>query len=343
MRITHQMLSRNYLKRMNTNLSNLTKSNDKMSSQRAFNKAYENLADAGKALKIRKLIADDERQLTAVRDAQGRAKAAEDGIRNVNSLMIGAKDRLVEGLNGTMSPEDRQKIASELGKLQEEIFQIMNGQFSDKYLYNSAGNEDGSAPFTIGGAGELLYNGSPVDGLVKDPATGKPATVENGVYTPIPWNADNYVDIGAGFMLTGDKRVDANTAFRDTFSGVESFGYGTNADGVPLNAYSLFGNMVKHLQADNIEALEKDLNAIPDSMEFLLTSITEVGARYTVLEDTADRLESEYINLVDTQNRLEGIDLSREIIYNKDFEMSWLVTLQLGSKILPQTIFDFLK
>ncbi|NLW78156.1 MAG: hypothetical protein GXY32_01930 [Ruminococcaceae bacterium] len=344
MRITHQMMTRDYLKRMNTNLSNLTRSNDKLNSNRAFNKAYENVADASKALKVRKLISDNERYQTSIRDAQGRVKAAEDGIRSVNSLLITAKDRMVEGLNGTMHESDRQKIAAELGKAQEEVLQIMNMTYSDKYLYNASGNANAKQPFKVEADGMLYYNGSKVDALMKDPLTGQPSNYVSGQgYEPIQWDEKNYVDIGFGYKLTGDLKVDANTAFSDTFSGIQSFGYGKNADGVPLNAHSLLGQMVTHLEANNIEGMEKDLNAISDSMEFLLTSITEVGARYSSLESTMGRLESEYVNLADTQNSLEGVDLAEEIIYNKDYEMSWLVTLQLGSKILPQTLFDFIR
>ncbi len=340
MRISHQMLSRNYLKRMNTNLSNLTQSNERMSSQRAYNKSYENVSDAGKALKIRKLIADDERHLTTIRDAQGRASAAEDALRTVDSLMIRAKDRLVEGMNGTMSQDDRDKIAAELERARDEVFQIMNTSFADKPLFAASGNANGSPPFSVDASGALLYNGSPVDDLVAHPTTGKPV---NPDLSAIPYNTDNYVDIGFGLSLTSAGKVDPNTAFKDTYSGIENFGFGVNDDGVPLNAYSLFDRMVQDLRSGNMEGMGNDLNAISDSMEFLLTSITEIGARGVTLEDTAARLENEYINLAEIQNKLEGIDLSREAIFNKDYEMSWMVTLQLGSKILPQTIFDFIR
>lgn len=337
MRITHNMLSRNYLNRMNSNLTNLTKSNEKMSSGRKYNKGYENVTDAGKALRIRKLIADDERYLATIRDVSGRAAMAEDSLRSINSLLIRVEGRVVEGLNGTMSPEDREKIATEIEKVQEEVFMIMNSDYSGKYIFNAAGNKSGTQPFTVMN-GELQYNGTHVDSMTKT-SSGQIVDSEGN---PIPYNEPNYVDIGFGYKIV-DGKVDPNTAFRDTFSGVESFGYGITADGRPINAYNLLGDMVKNLRNDNMEGLGKDLNAIADSMEFLLTSITEVGSRTVTLEDTASRLENEYINLAETQNELEGIDLSNEIIYNKDYEMSWMVTLQLGSKILPQTIFDFIR
>ena len=336
MRVTHQMLSRNYIQRMNTNLTNLTKSNEKLSSQRKFNKGYENVSDAGKALRLRKLTVDNERYQTTIRDVKGRAEAAEDSIRTVNGLMIRSEELVVQGLNGTMSESDRDKIAVELEKMQEEILQVMNNTYSNSHLFSAAGSDGAKkVPFTVVG-GQLTYNGTPVDDMEK----------VGGVITyngdEIKFNTPNYVDIGFGYK---DKNgnVDPDTAFKDTYSGVESFGYGRNENGVPVNAWSLFGDMAKNLSTNNMEGLRKDLEALPGSMDFLLTSITEIGARGGLLNDTAARLENEYTNLVDIQNKVEFVDVSEEIMYNKTYEMGWMVTLQLGNRILPQSLFDFMR
>ncbi len=343
MRITHQMLSRNYLKRMNTNLSSLTRSNEKMASGRAYDKSWEDVNSAGKALRVRRLIADNERYQSAIQDIEGRVEAAEEGLRAVNSLLIQAEDRVVAGLNDTMAPEDREKLATELGQLQGEILQVMNSQFSNSYLYNAAGNADGSPPFSTSSGGDLLYNGYRVDDL-QTSSSGEIMFFDTATntYEPILWNEENFVNIGYGYQIDANGEVDPNTAFQSTVSGVEAFGFGRSADGTPVNVYSLFGSMVDNLNTNNMDGLNQDLAGIPVAMEALLTSITEIGARGATLDDTMSRLESEYINLVETQGELESIDLSEEIIHNKSYEMSWMVTLQLGSKILPQTIFDFI-
>ncbi len=336
MRVTHQSLSRNYIKRMNTNLGKLSQSNDKLTSGRKINKGFENVADAGKALRLRNLVNDNVKFQSTVRDVKGRAESAEDSVRTVNSLMNRAEELLVQGLNGTMSADDRSKLSAELTKLQDETLQLMNASYGGSYLFSSAGSgQANTAPFEVKD-GILNYNGTPVDAMVK--VNGK--ITYNG--DEIPYNVPNYVDIGFGYK---DKNgsVDPNTAFKDTYSGVESFGYGRNADGVPVNAWSLFGNMVNNLNNNNLDGLNKDLEALPGSMEFMLTSITEIGARGTLLNDTADRLENEYQSLVDNQNKVEFVDVAEEIMYNKTYEMGWMVTLQLGNRILPQSLFDFMR
>lgn len=346
MRITQQMITRNYLTRMNNNLGLLNGSNNRLSAQRKFEKSWENVADAGKALKVRKLVVDNERYLTTIRDAEGRSGAAEDALRNANSLLTRIEDRVIEGLNGTMSVDDRDKIATEIAKIQDEVFQIMNTTYSDKFVFSAAGGANREAPFSKDAAGNLLYHGTYVDEMYKG-ANGKPMynTVDaNGlpISANIPYNKDNYVDIGAGYKVD-DGKVDPNTAFKDTYSGVECFGYGMSDDGVPQNLYSLLGNMVNNLRSNDMDGLGKSLDAIGATMNTMLTSITEIGARNTTLEDAANRIEEELVNLYEIQNDLEGIDLSEEIMHNKQFEMGWMVTLQMGSKVLPTSIFDFLR
>ena len=49
------------------------------------------------------------------------------------------------------------------------------------------------------------------------------------------------------------------------------------------------------------------------------------------------------MNLKERQKDLEAVDLAGESINNKAYEAAWMVTLQLGSSLIPPSIFDFMK
>lgn len=336
MRVTHQMLQRNYLNRMENNLTRYTKSGDKISSNRGLSKAYENVADAGKTLRMRKLIAANERYQSTIRDVQGRTTVAEDSLRTVNNLMIKVEDLLIEGMNGTMSKSDREKIATEVDQYQNQMYQIMNSKFGDKYVFAASGNADGSAPFSAVD-GELLYNGTYTNSMSK----GTDGSILGTDGQPIPYNVHNYVDIGFGYAIKNGQ-VDPNTAFKDTFSGVECFGYGYSANGSPLNAWSLLGDISTNLRNEYMDNLDDNLDSIQNTMDFLLTSITAVGARGVTLDNTKANLENEYINLTETNDKLESVDVAEEIVYNKSYEANWMVTLQMGAQLIPPSIFNYL-
>lgn len=344
MRITHNMLTRNYLSSVNNNLKNLSGSNDRLTTQRSFNKASENVAGADKALRVRRLLIDNETAVSTMKDLDATYEAAEDSMRAINDIVGNVTDDLMRGLNGTMDPGDREKLAVEIESLQEHVLLTMNAKFSDKYVFAASGNANGAPPFSVGANG-LEYNGTVVDTMLED-ADGNPTLPPPAVAgTPIPYNKRNYVDIGLGITMVGtgqDAEVDPRTAVPGSFSGVETFGFGLDANGAPRNAYSLLGKIAGDLRGGNTDTLSQDLTAVKAMQSALLVQVTDAGNMVKFNEKTSARFENEILNLQKLQNDVEAVPLEKEMMNNKDFEMSWMITLQLGSKILPQSIFNFL-
>lgn len=348
MRVTHNMLTRNYLRNLNRNMSNLAKSNEKMNSQRKFNVASEDVAGANRALRVRRQLASNEQSMEAMRDIQGTLEVAEDNLRAVNGIMQNVNERIVQSLNGTVGPDDMEKIAREVTNLQEQLLQISNLQYNGKYVFASTGNKTGSAPFTVGADGALSYNGTPVDNMVAGTGADK-GKIFVGVAVPpalpveIPYNGKNFVDIGLGFTVGANGVLDTKTALQNSISGVEAFGFGTSADGVPGNLYSLLGKVAADMRAGDTASLGLDLEHMKTQTDNLLMNIADIGNRMNFISQTTERMENDTLNLQKVQNDLEAVPLQEEIIYNKDYEMSWMVTLQMGAKVLPASIFDFMR
>lgn len=354
MRITHNTITRNYLKNLNRNMSNLSTSNERMTSQRRFNKASENVADANRALTIRLQLSRNETNLSSARDLGGSLSIVEDNMQAITQITQNVTDRLIQGMNGTMSPEERAKIANEIKSLQGEVLQIGNAQYNGTYIFGADGNAKGTAPYTLGGADgkQLLFNGTAVDDMVAGTGDnlGKVVTMQevpagSGTFKEvvIPYNGKNYVDIGLGFDVNSDGVLDPKTAVQSSVSGVEVFGFGKTADGTPKNLYGLLGKMVDNLEAGDIGALGKNLEELSTQTDHLLMNLADIGTRQKFIEQTSERIENDTLSLQKIQNDVEAVPIQEESIYNKDYEMSWMVTLQMGSKILPVSIFDFMR
>lgn len=345
MRVTNNILTRGYLRTMNNNISNLAKSNNKLSSQRKFMDASENVADASRALQVREQLDANERALNNIRDAKGKLSTAEDNMRSINTLLQTVNERTIQGMNGAMAEDEKAKIAREIQNLQQQILQIGNAQYSDKYLFNSAGGAvKGAPPFTIDPAGgALIYNGTQVSTISKNAAGD--LVLPDG--TKVPYNGANYLDIGLGFTVKGqgiNSQLETNTAMKSTISGLDVLGYGMTGT-VPNNLYDLLGKIAKDFTTTPIDLgeLGNDLGVLKNQTNSLLNTITDVGNTYNFMEQTEVRLENDKLNLQTVQNSLEAVSVQEEAIYNKNHEMSWMVTLQLGAKILPTSIFDFLR
>lgn len=347
MRITQSMMSRGYVNRMSKNLQNLSASNRRMSSQMKYTRMSENTAEVSRALVVREQLYRNEQYTTNIKNAEGMFESAEGNLQTLNSALNNVTDRLLQAKTGTMSENERVLIANEVRSLQEQMLQVSNAKFGEEHLFNGSGKGK-EAPFDVGADGRLLYNGTPVDDMVVNPANGKPSTLDQitGDFVEIPYNQDTYIDIGLGLKMTGtgvNSQLDTKTAMKSSISGVEVFGFGTSPEGVPNNMYSLLGRIADDLVNGDAEGMDADLLQIKKSSETLLMGITDIGTRTSFLEDTWNRLDSESITLKTAQQKLESAPLQEEAIYNKSFESSWMITLQLGSKLIPPSIFDFLR
>ena len=86
-----------------------------------------------------------------------------------------------------------------------------------------------------------------------------------------------------------------------------------------------------------------DLESLSFSNDHMLMSLSEIGGDSNFLSDITDQLLEDEVSLKEMQNDIESIDIAEEIMYNAQYEMAWTVTLQIGSSLLPQSIFDFLR
>lgn len=332
---------------MSRNLEGLAGSNNKLSSGQKYTRVSQNTSQTARALAVREQLYRNEQYATTVGNAESELTVAEGNLQMVNNVMRNLEDRLLQASNGTVSSNERELIARELEGLQDQIMQISNAQFDRKYLFAGSGN--GSAPFTETD-GKLYYNGYAVDDIVIDPATGKhaiPDATDPTILVPLDYNKEVYVDIGMGLTMTGSgasTNLDQRTAIKVSTTGLEAFGFGINSEtGAPNNIWSLLGRAISDLKNDNHEGIKQDIAQISNTYDQLLSTLTDIGARSAYLEDSLNRLDSESINLKESQQSLEAVALDEESIYNKTAEMSWMVTLQLGSKIIPPSIFDFIK
>lgn len=357
MRITQSMMSRGYLNRMSKNLENLSKSNNRMSSQMKYTRMSDNTAEVSRALVVREQLYRNEQYTTNIKNAEGTLESAESNLQTLNSALNNITDRLMQANTGTMSENERKLIAHEITGLQQQVLQISNAKYSDEFLFSGSGKGN-EAPFNVDPVtGKLMYNGYDVDSLEVNPNTGNPATSAmvpdpdnpgstKKEYTDIKYNKDIFIDIGLGMVINGsgaNVKLDEKSAMKISTSGLDAFGFGKTADGMPNNMYSLLGKIVTDLQNSNTAEMDKDLNQIKNVSDNLLYAITDIGTRSTFLEDTWNRLDSESIVLKTAQQKLESAPLEQEAIYNKSFETSWMITLQLGSKLIPPSIFDFIR
>ena len=324
-RVTQKAINRMYMAGYNRNLSAYNTSINKMNTGRSFSKVSENVSSAARAYKVRKALSRDEQYIENIEDLSDRIAAAESGLRDINEYIQTVQERLVQA-QGTASAEEYNVLAEEIDKLVENCLQAINNSNTGTYVFATNVNE---APFTLDENGELLFrNGKKV------------SEIENRLL----YESDVYADIGAGMTFDGD---DLNTASvtNSSVSGLECLGYGESKVGdetYPNNMISLLQQVADTIRSGDRDAMGKIESFLDKRYKEYVVNLTNVGNTSRFLDDCKTRIENEVAELTERQNNLEAVDYAEEAIVSQTYYMAYQISIQMGSKILPNSIFSFI-
>lgn len=330
MRVTQKAVNRTYLKGVNRNLLAYTKSTERMNTGRQFSKVSEDVSGTARAFRVRSQLRRDEQYLENIENIQATCDTAEDIARNINDWVKTVRERLVEANGAGKGPDEKKIIAEEVSNLANSIFQAINSQSIGTYVFGGSKNE---APYYYDEDGNLMFRGGQ-------------AVDETGVQRNQFDDTEVYMDIGFGLNFFEDGSLDTSSVVMTSNSAIDLLGYGTTVvDGVemPNNILSLFNKIANDLNNNaDYDTLSTNLKQIENMQSKLLIKITDIGNRSQFLEENKTRIEDEVMRLSERQNDLEATDIAEELIANNTFYAAYQVSLQLGEKIMPMSIFNFM-
>ena len=171
----------------------------------------------------------------------------------------------------------------------------------------------------------------------------------------VPNSGDTFADIGLGLKISGDQRADPRTAYQVSFSGLTIMGnagddnfnlnpiIGANGTQVSGNLYDLLGQIQEALSEPMdkkaLDDMYTQLVALTDDVGMVRT---DLGNRMEYLQLTQTRLTDDITNMTELETDLISSDPAEEAIKMKECEYVWLALMQLGSKVLPASLLDFM-
>lgn len=174
-----------------------------------------------------------------------------------------------------------------------------------------------------------------------------------GIPTVVPNSGDTYADIGLGLKITGDMTADPRTAFQISFSGLTLTGFagydkvtpviGDRGTEVAGNIYDLLTQIEGALHPNFDKAgLDDMFTQLVNLTDQVGMTRTDLGNRMEYLELTESRLEDDITDMTELETDLISSDPAQEAIKMKECEYVWLAVMQLGSKVLPTSLLDFM-
>lgn len=352
MRVAQRMVTRNYLKSLNSTLSKRAESFSRTDSGLKFSKLSENVADGARAMRVQEERERSEAQLDNVKTIHLEMESANTNLSSIDAILKNVQEKVLQAMNESYGADKRRVIAQEIAQAKEELLQFANAQYGGKYLFS--GTNNASAPFTVDETtGKLLFNGVDVSSITK--RDGKfYYTDAGGDEKLVPQSEEVYMDIGLGLRVIGDDATpDPRTAFQSSVSGLNVLGFGPEVPGekygtmVSSNAYDVLTQMEKAIynEADGSidkAALDDQYTQLVDLNDEMRMAQADLNTRVAHLDRMESRLESDITNLTEMETKLISSDPAQEAINLKNAEYVWLATLQLGAKVLPSSLLDFI-
>lgn len=341
MRVADKTTQRNYLKYLNNARTDYAETNMKIASGNRFTKLSDDVSAGTRMLNSRVELFKSEKQLSNVQAINSEFKAVEDSMMSMNDVLneiIGTK--LVKAATETTGEAGRVTIASEIKSMKEELIQFANMKFATKYPFG--GSTAKVAPFSLSDDGKLLYNGIDVDS-VQQRADGTRFYVdENGQEQDIAMDNPLFIDIGLGVRVDGVS-FNSVSGFEASFSGIQILGFGTTDDGLPNNIINILTEIEDKLINYDSEEFGKLQKHLTDRVDVFRTNVTDIGAKTNFLDTMETRLTNQVDNYKFRIDELVGINDAEEATQQSMNDYILKAVIQMGSKILPVSLWDYLR
>lgn len=326
MRITTNMIMRNYQNSLSRNISGLSEARNAVLSGRKFSKASEDPSAALTASSLERKYLRNKSYLTTLTEVQSRQDAQEDAVMQLNKICQTIdRDYSVSAMSGSNANKDiRSTYATAMRELQGSMISSLNAQYGDEFVF--AGKAGMEAPFKLDEDGNFTYRGINVE-------TGDPDALKKLA------GESTYVDLGFGLSFDAGGDVVSSSAFDTAMPGINVVGYGDK------NLITTIGKMADLLEADTFdkEAYSELWMDFRSGSSQLTDVSTKLGTKSTLLESTKTRLTDLDLSISEQIDSIVNVDPAEAIMNFSWANYTYTTALKVGTNIFSASLLDFMK
>ena len=346
MRVTNNITTGQFLRNNRRTLTSMLRSQNRITTQRKFNRVSEDSVNGSKAMTIRRQLRDLDIYEDNLSTSKELFAAAESNLYTIaHDVYINLEEKLVAAVNATYDDFDLDIIATEVEQLADHMVNTMNVDFAERQLFG--GTSNGTTPFETIEEAVVDENGNAVLDSEGNPVMKKFVTY-NGVKlndsndpSTFPGSNPIYVDIGLGIRYNENYEVDGQTALDISLNGAEILGCGME-DGYSQNLIQLTYDAADALRNNDRATVNAIIDRANTANSHILTQIAKLGTKQSSIDFQLNKTEDYRFNLKERQNLVEGTDMEEEIINYEAVMAAYDASLQIGAQLLPKSIFDFI-
>lgn len=142
------------------NFFKLIRAQEQVASNKRILRPSDDPVGTATSLAISRQIGEVDRYRTAVGTAKPLIDAGIAALDEAGTLYADARELVIQGLNGTLNPSDRQALAQQIELLEARLVEIGNSKLGERFLFG--GTESSTAPFEqveVDGRQTVVYQG----------------------------------------------------------------------------------------------------------------------------------------------------------------------------------------
>lgn len=303
MRVTNQMMAASMLGNLNQLRSRQASLSEQISSGDRITKASEDPVAGSDVMRVQARSNALTQWQSNLSNTKSWVDSTEAKLGDITNLLNSAKEMALEGSNGTQSVESRQGMAPAADQLLQDLLAALNEREPAGALFG--GFVTDTDPFTMDmTTGAVTYNGD---------------------------TNDMKRDVGPGITLTANIHGDRLAANVPA-------GW---AD--PNNVLKAVWDMAQGLKAGDGNMVAASVSKLESARQNAVTLRSEMGARQMRVEQLETRHQDMQVQLADALQQAQGVDVTKAILDLNNADTTYRAALQVGGRILPQTLADFLR
>jgi flagellar hook-associated protein 3 FlgL len=118
------------------------------------------------------------------------------------------------------------------------------------------------------------------------------------------------------------------------------------APSAAVHGDSVFDRLIKlrdALYSDKTNEINAGIGGMDQSLDSIQHHLAKVGSIQNRMDDTEKRISAQEMYTNEVIERLNGLDMADAVTELKNLEMQYNAALQIGSRLLPKTLLDYLR
>lgn len=348
MRVADKMNHRQVIHNLNKNRSELSKFQNQAALQKRITKPSDDPLGAARILEARTELQGFNQFEKNIVSTKGFVEFSEQSLGEIGDLLIRAKELAIQqSSDGASGPETRKMVAMEIRQIFEQMVNVGNRKFGDRYLFG--GYKTLKAPFDMQGNyyGDDAEIEIPIDKDAKMVMNipGSKVFLGKGINDPIgstreldpslaedPTPAEAPPELRGPSSQLNDSLVDDPTINDSGYWGPRS-----------VNIFSTMRALEVGLKTNDKSVIQSSLDFIDDGLNQINLSRAELGSRISVLNTGLDTIQKLQVDSKILESNIEDVDMY-ELVNNLNKTQNQLeASLATSGKMIQNSLLDFLR